>query len=118
MDLSWLPTFSALSTPIIVAIAWWVRRRDSAVARGWRSNAALVGLIASSLNAVVFYAWVISEYARVDDGIGRNMLGNNIALPLVCIALLGAIVGEGRTRAVVAASALTGLFMWIPVAFL
>jgi uncharacterized membrane protein len=136
MDLSWLPAFSALLTPIIVVIGWWVRRRESnTLARGWRSNAVLVGLIASSLNTVVFYAWIVwwnvlerqasAEYAKGRDfasvdsiGIVRDTLGNYIALPLVCIALISAIPGKGRTRAVVAASAITGFLMWVPVAFL
>jgi len=124
-----LPEFCILGTPIIVAIAWWVRRRESnnLVLREWRSTVAGLGLTATSLNVLAFYGLLLWSKVLLQQHepmatqrywMVRNVLANWIAVPLVCVVLFGAVFGEGRVRAWLAASVLTGFLMWVPVAFL
>jgi hypothetical protein len=122
----WIPEFCILGTPLIVVIAWWVRRRERhrLVLREWRSKVAGIGVLASSLNVAVFYGLMVwAKLTTSDDGsmaywAVRNVLGNWVALPLLAVVLFGAMFGEGRVRALLVASALTGFFMWVPVAIL
>jgi hypothetical protein len=94
-------------TPVLVSICWWLWfNRGGPPGKTWRVSVLLVGLIATSSNAVLYYAWL--SYSQVvyrtspgslDPGIMRNSLGNNLAVPLVMVALGAAIIGRGAARA-------------------
>src|SRR5262249_53746231 len=122
-----LPGLCAIGTPMIVAVAWWVWRRErqrlDIAPRS--SNVAALGLAASSVNVVSFYGLIIwSKLGSMDIDPAnhywevRGLFGNSVGIPAICVVLLSAVFGQGRVRGWLAASVLTGFLMWVPVAFI
>jgi hypothetical protein len=103
-------------TPLIVGWCWlmWMRTPGGSA---WRKWTLFAGLVAVSLNAVVFYAWVLyasgHHYSDASWQLGE-LLGNHLALPLVALAVVGTVAGVGGARLPLACSALMGLLLWIP----
>ncbi len=107
---------SLIGTPIAAGFAWrlWLRK-DRVEFRGSRRVVILVGLLAASANAAMYYAWLIYRLAtgstplvwRIRDGFG------NIGDYLVLLAIAGAIAGEGYSRIPVAACAVLGFMNWV-----
>ena len=109
-------------TPIVIGITWWMwLQTKPATHPRWRAAALLLGLVAVTANGVMFYSWIgyrgiVGEWSdawRVND-----FLGNDIAVYLVLAGLVGAVVGQGRERTLVALLATMGFLLWIPVPLL
>jgi len=95
MGLTWL-----VGTPVTVVLAWWLwfRDRSSRELQKWRETLFLFGPIATSLNA-----WKV-----------QNVCGN-IATYL-CLA--ASLLGKGRSRTSLGASAVLGFMLWVPIGIL
>lgn len=108
-----------LLTPVLLAGTWWIRlsRKGMDASSSWRTHALSVGLVAATLNAILFYLWFGYTRTSFYNGISNvhYYLGNFVGLPLICIPLGSSILGEGRARAMVAASAVLGFLVWIQV---
>jgi hypothetical protein len=106
-----------LCSPLVIGISWWIWfRRDRKLLPASRARILLIGLGAVSANALMYYAWLIySSIPRSSDVAWelKSTLGNNVAVPLVMLALAGAIAGRGAARVLLAFSAVLGFFLWI-----
>ena len=112
-----------LGTPILVAATWWrwLTKANEQQLPSWRVSAVLVGAIAISVNAVLYYSWTAYAFTltHMEDAADfRNKLGNNVGLPLFLLALAAATFGKGSARMLLAASAVSGMLVWIPAGFL
>ena len=80
-------------TPVAVSICWWIWfRRGVKSLPQWRMLFLLIGLIAISANALIYYAWVYysqvtyeTSASSLEPSIVRGTLGNNVAVPLVTL---------------------------------
>jgi hypothetical protein len=111
-----------IGTPIVVGIAWWMWFRSNRAALWrWRAVALLVSLVAVSANAVMYCSWVVYLTILADESSNNwpiyNVFGS-IADYLALVGLVGAIVGKGRGRTLIAVGAIMGFLLWVPfVAF-
>lgn len=104
-------TASTVASPIVIGLCWWMWfTKDREERPRWRTWSLGAGLVAVSMNALTYCFWLT---ATDPDGQLRSRLGNNIALPLIGLALVAAIAGKGTSRILIAVSAVMGFFMWI-----
>jgi hypothetical protein len=112
---------AVLGTPILIGISWWNWLRRDRALRSRRVQSLRIGLAAASANALMYYGWcAYATVASNSDTIWQlnNTLGNYIAVPLVLLAMIGAIAGKGAARLPLALSAVMGLFLWINIGIL
>ena len=112
---------AVLCTPIVIGVAWWIWLHDRTILPRWRVHLVLTSLMAVSVNALVYYAWLahsILASGSDSSSVLKNTLGTYIAVPLTILALGGAIVGKGTARVLLLFSALTGFFFWVGVGIL
>jgi hypothetical protein len=118
MEILWL---ALIATPVCACMAWWFwAKQDRSASFKLRRRLTLMGLLAASINALIYYSWLFYRLA-----IGSNPLvwrlkdiGCNLGASMALLALAGAIFGKGAARIPVALCALLGLMNWIPVAIL
>jgi hypothetical protein len=113
---------AVLLTPLAIGIGWWLWfRRDRRLSIGWRHHVLLIALLAVSANAILYYGWF--AYGTMASNIDaaselKNTLGNDVAVPLVLVAIAGAIGGKGAARPLVALAAVMGFFLWLSAGIL
>lgn len=108
---------AVLGTPLVIAIGWWLWfRRDRRLSTRWRVQVLLIALLAVSANAILYYGWfAYGTMASDGDAVSelKNTLANDVALPLLLVAVAGSIGGKGAARPLVALAAVMGLFLWL-----
>jgi Mn2+/Fe2+ NRAMP family transporter len=108
---------------VAISFAWlfWFRDSNRAILPKWRSVAFLVGLLAASLNAVLFAGWAVWLHFHYNSESWRvqNVCGN-VGGVLCLTAFVGATAGEGdyRARVLVSVSAAMGFMLWVPIGIL
>src|SRR6266480_1147294 len=117
MVLSWL-----LGTPTAAIFAWyfWIRDSYRVSLPRWRSIAFLVGLIAGSLNVLIYSGWLIDRATGDRPEVWRAQdFAGNIAIWLCPVAFVGAAVGDkGRASVALSISAVMGFMLWVPIGIL
>jgi hypothetical protein len=113
---------TVFGTPVVLGLAWWQRTRSGAVAATpWRERGVLVGLVAASVNVLLFYSWVAYRLiAGVTEDVWavKATLGDRVALYLLVAAIIGILVGRGPARLLTAIGATMGYLLWVPIAIL
>jgi hypothetical protein len=74
-----------------------------------------------SANSLLYYSFLVYGTFAGNSNVAlqrKNMLGNNIAIPLVIVGLIGAIVGKGAGRNLLAFAVVLGFLLWIGVGVL
>ena len=68
----------------------------------------------------MFFGWLVArEMTKVTPLIWKiKDTAGNIGVYLIILALIGAILGKGKSRAPTAACAVLGLLLWVPVGVL
>ena len=116
MVLTWL-----VGTPVTVVLAWWLwfRDRSSRELQKWRKTLFLFGLIATSLNVASFAGWAVRLHFHYNPEAWKvqNVCGN-IATYLCLAAFLASLLGKGRSRTSLGASAVLGFMLWVPIGIL
>jgi len=116
MGLTWL-----VGTPVTVVLAWWFwfRDRSSRELQKWRKTLFLFGLIATSLNVALFAGWAVWLHFHYNPEAwkAKNVCGN-IATHLCLAAFLASLLGKGRSRTSLGASAVLGFMLWVPIGIL
>lgn len=108
---------AVFGTPVVVGLMWLVwLRGDRILLHQWRGKTLLVGMVAASSNAVMFYSYLV--YSKTvegadPDGAIMSMLGNYIGILLLVVALIGVVFGKGRSRSVLGFSIFMGLLVWL-----
>jgi len=118
-----LLSWAFIGTPFLVGATWWkwLETRRQQPSPPSRVAAVLVGAIAATVNAALFYGCVVYAWKVTPEAASelRNTLGNFVAIPLFFLALAGAVLGQGRAaRILLAVTALAGMLNWIPVGVL
>jgi len=105
-----------LAVPILITLTWLSRSQPSQGPE-WRTVTFLVGLVAVSVDAAIYYGWLI--YRVIVGGTDlafkiRAVLADNVTIYLAIGALALAILGKGgtRTRVLVGVSALLEIVLW------
>jgi hypothetical protein len=116
MVLTWL-----VGTPVTVVLTWWFwfRDRSSRELQKWRKTLFLFGLIATSLNVAWFAGWAVWLHFHYNPEAWKvqNVCGN-IATYLCLAAFLASLLGKGRSRTSLGASAVLGFMLWVPIGIL
>jgi len=116
MMLTWL-----VGTPFTLAIAWsfWFRDDSRRELQKWSRALFFFGLIASSLNFVLFAGWAVWLHFHYNPEAWRvqNLCGN-IATYLCLAGFLASLLGKGRSRTSLGASAVLGFMLWVPIGIL
>ena len=116
MVLTWL-----VGTPVTVVLAWWLwfGDRSSRELQKWRKTLFLFGLIATSLNVALFAGWAVWLHFHYNPEAWKvqNVCGN-IATYLCLAAFLASLLGKGRSRTSLGASAVLGFMLWVPIGIL
>ena len=107
-----------LGVPVLVGLAWWNRSAPvQAAVPQWRKAAFVIGLIAVSANAAIYYGWLGyrllsggSEFAWTIKG----ALADYVTIYLAALGLVLALIGQGviRSRVFVALSAVLEVLLW------
>jgi hypothetical protein len=112
-----IPLVLLICPHLALAVAWIIGARIPAKFQPprWRSTLLFAGLVAVSLNIVVFWTYVISlnsQGTNLEWWKGRDKF-ESVADPLIVFALLAAIVGKGRARVLTGCAAVFGYLMWV-----
>jgi hypothetical protein len=122
MPIFFFTAATGLGAPIVLGLAWWRRTRArSGAAPPWRERTVLIGLVAASLNLLLFYSWVAYRLiagATDDVWAVKAAIGNGLAVYLVVAAFVGALVGKGPGRLLTAVGATMAYLLWAPIAIL
>lgn len=105
------------SVPILTMFAWVSRSKAGWTASNWRSVMFLVGLVAVSADAIIYYAWLAYRIIGGSSDLVwkiKDVLADNMTIYLALGALAFAILGKATTRArlCVAASAALQVVLW------
>jgi hypothetical protein len=104
---------------LALAVAWvlWARARRTASqnASTWRTRFFLSGLVAASLNIMIFWSYLLwLHFHQADPSWWKARdLFEDIADFLVGYAFVTAIFGSGRGRVFLAIAAATGYLLWV-----
>jgi hypothetical protein len=109
-------------TPFVIAIAWWMiwLTWDRPVRSHWRRRAVAVGALGISINALMFYALVVFQMTQGPPPPNSTLFSDvgNVAAPFILTGLVGAIIGAGGGRVLVALGSVMGFLLWVPIAIL
>ena len=108
-------------TPTSIVVAWWLKVRHHEALSPWRSATLLIGLFSASIDIVIYYVWlpIAHRLVMTETPVWRvRQISGNVGASFLLVALLGAILGKGPSRIPLAACAILGLFLWLPVAVL
>ncbi|HEY2459420.1 MAG TPA: hypothetical protein VGI16_01365 [Candidatus Acidoferrum sp.] len=98
-------------------MAWvlWGRAPEKFVAPLWRSRFLFLGLVASSLNLVVFWVYVTWLRLHHTDHFWWQVHDRFefISDCLIGFAILAAVLGKGRGRIAMGCAAVTAYFIWV-----
>ena len=112
MDFIWL-----LGTPAASILAWiWSRDPDEGGLPQWRRGALFVGLVAASLNALVFLGWLLCRLSSNHSSVWRfHEIYANAGVVFCVVAFSGAaIASQGRASVALSISAVLGFLLWVP----
>ena len=104
--------------PLAGAVAWF--RWRVARQRTWRGYVLLGGLIATTVNVLMFYGWFVYRLvvgAAPDVWRLKDQLGD-IGLVAATAAFVAALVGKGSGRWSLALSGVAGFLFWPSYGFL
>jgi hypothetical protein len=112
-----IPLILFVCPHIALAVAWFIWARTPAKFQPpkWRSILLFAGLVAVSLNIVNVWAYVIwlnSQGNNLEWWKGRDKF-ESVSNPLIVFALLAAILGKGRARALTGCAAVFGYLVWV-----
>jgi hypothetical protein len=117
--LTWL-----IGTPVSIFVAWWlwIRARSRFEFRNWRQLVFLAALIATTLNELMYGAYLLYWWPRQSDmaiWAVRNAC-SAVSTYLCGAAFIGAIAGESTAaaRILVLLSAVLGYLLWVPIGIL
>jgi hypothetical protein len=95
--------------------AWrlWFRRHPSEFEK-WRGMVLFLGLLAASLSAFTYCAWLAYRVAAGDSPLVWRMKhsGGNVGTGLFLFALVASVVGRGPWRESLGAGAILGVLLW------
>lgn len=112
---------SVLGTPISNFVAWWVWLRRDRVHDKWRSVLLFIGLLSVSALTVIYYIWIpVANHILMKETPLWKLkdVSGEVAIPLILLALVGAIFGKGTSRIPIAICAVLGFVLGIPVGVL
>ena len=113
---------SLLGTPISNGIAWWLwSRRNAEVSSQWRAMILFIGLLSVSANTAIHYIWLPATghlFMRGTPDWKLKEIAGYVSIPLVLVALVGAIFGKGSSRIPLAICAVLGFLLGLPVGVL
>ena len=110
-----------VGTPVTVALAWWFWFRDGSrrELEKWRKTLFFLGLAATSLNVALFASWAVwLHFHYKPEAWKAESICGNIATYLCLAAFLASLLGKGRSRTSLAASAVLGFMLWVPIGIL
>lgn len=86
----------------------------------FRPLALVAGLIAISTNAAIYYAWLAYRVYTSGSSYAWELkrAAGNVGVLLAFLGILGAILGSGKGRVMVAIAAFLGFMLWIAVGVL
>jgi hypothetical protein len=106
-----------VGTPFVLGAAWRVRRDVLLFRAKWRAVVVTIALVAVTVNAALFYGWVI-YFNLIIRRTGGTMVWHYAGLVggwLVLAAFVLALVGKGPPRLLVACASVMGLIVWVPI---
>jgi hypothetical protein len=104
-----------IGPPVCVGAAWWLWPRSQRDAtKKWRSWVLLTGILAGSINVLVFYSLLLHRLAAKDTpGVWKiEEVCGVVGMSLALVALGGGFFGEGVARIPLLLCAVLGLCMW------
>jgi hypothetical protein len=85
----------------------------------WRKALFFFGLIASSLNVALFAGWAVWLHFHYNTEAWKiQNVSGDVATYLCLAAFLSSLLGKGRSRASLCASAVLGFMLWVPIGIL
>jgi hypothetical protein len=111
-----------IGEPLSLLVAWWLwQRRTRPDTSTWRSAALFSGLLCASGNVCLYFLWapLAKHFFMTQTPQWRIFdIDGDIGVFLVGAALICAILGVGKSRVPLAACAILGLLLWLPVGVL
>ena len=109
-------SFPFFGTPIVVGLAWWAWfKRASTHSSRWRAVMLFIGLAAVSIDAAMYYGWFAYHTATNGSAFAwslKDVVADNVGIPLAGIGLACGLFGKGSTRILVALTAVTEVLLW------
>src|ERR1051326_3715096 len=100
-----------LSLPVVVLLAAWRLWLRSAP-QGWRRAVSIAAFAAAALNLAAFYGELTHDLIWYRTW-ALYMPVSEAAVLLCCFSIIGAVVGAGRGRLLLAFSGILGIGFWI-----
>ena len=111
----WFVWVSWLGTPVALGIAWRRWAGGRLAPRTWRTVVLLLGLLAASANALVFFSMMAFAAVAKAPPPGWNFIGGNLG-PYLSLASAGAAIpGRGAARVSLAVSGFLGFLLWVSI---
>ena len=97
-----------------VAWTYWFRSQVRFQSLRWRSFILLAALLASSLNIVMFWGYIIwLHYHYTTDAWKMRDFVHAICQYLIAFTFLGSLLGRGQGRGTLCAAGVLGWFLWV-----
>jgi len=103
-----------VGTPVLVGAGWRYVRKEQ-VTSHWRGRTLLVALSLVTLDALLFYAWLVWRLAAGESEqvfAVKGFLADYVTIYMAVAALVPATLGKGTARLCTVAAALFEILLW------